>query len=277
MTQRVQILAALLLLLALTGVSGRAVAAPLRQGAVVRQTYHAPGNIPVETFSDPAAEQKAPALILAHGYNFSKINMDPIAETVARAGYLAVTFDFAGHGENPNDLDAADPYPQTTADLEHVIQFTRQALHRDQIALLGHSMGANTVLTYAMQHDEFVATIGVSGNVTELSASAPRNLLLFVGTTEDESVVEDYRNAAQSAQTPALLPHQFVEGSARLGVMIPDVTHTTILYAPQTGGVVVDWLNAAWRGATLRTEGSAGATCWLSLVAGGVKLLSVCA
>ncbi len=274
--RRFPILAGLFLLLAASAVSGRASAAPLAQEGVVRQTYTAPGNIPVVVFSDPAAEQKALALVLAHGYNSSQINMVNLAEAAARAGYAAVTFDFAGHGLNPNDLDPAEPYPQTTADLEHVIQFTRQALHYNRIALLGHSMGANTVLPYAMQHADIVATIGVSGNTTDLQGDMPRNLLLLVGTIEDGSVVEDYQNAVQSAQAPALLPYQFVEGSARLGVMIPDADHTTILYMPRTAEAVVNWLNAAGRGATLQTQDGAGGACWLSLVVGGVRVMSVC-
>ena len=261
--------AGLMLLLAATGLSNRASAAPAADGPVVRQAYSAPGNIPVEVFSDPTVAHRPLMLVLAHGYNFSKINMVNIAEAVARAGYSAVTFDFAGHGENPNDLDPSDPFPQTTADLENVIEFARQTLHGTQLALLGHSMGANTVLPYAMKHPEFVAT--------DFGAGLPRNLLLFVGTSEDEGVIEDYQNAMQSAQAPAVLPYQFIEGTARLGVMIPGATHTTILYSAQTAQTVVDWLNAALRGSTLQIQNEGKAACWLDLAVNSIRLISICA
>ena len=269
--------AGLMLLLAATGLSNRASAAPAQDGPIVRQAYTAPGNIPVEVFSDPTVAHRPLMLVLAHGYNFSKINMVNIAEAVARAGYSAVTFDFAGHGENPNDLDPSDPFPQTTADLENVIEFARQTLHGTQLALLGHSMGANTVLPYAMKHPEFVATIGVSGNITDFGASVPRNLLVIVGTSEDEGVIEDYQNAMQSAQAPAVLPYHFVEGTARLGVMIPGATHTTILYSAQTAQTVVDWLNAALRGSTLQIQNEGKAACWLDLAVNSIRLVSICA
>src|SRR5438552_16030638 len=115
MMRHLEILSAIVVLLVASGVAHA-------DGPVVKQTYRAPGNIPVEVFSDPASTQRPLMLVLAHGYNFSKINMVNIAEAVARAGYTAITFDFAGHGENPNDLDASDPFPQTTADLEHVLE-----------------------------------------------------------------------------------------------------------------------------------------------------------
>ena len=58
------------------------------------------GTIPVTVYR-PAGGGKAPVVVVAHGFAGSQQLMQPYAVTLARNGYLAVTFDFPGHGRNP--------------------------------------------------------------------------------------------------------------------------------------------------------------------------------
>ena len=60
------------------------------------------GETPVTIFQ--TANRQAPLprpSSIAHGFAGSQQLMQPFAETLARNGYIAVTFDFLGHGRNP--------------------------------------------------------------------------------------------------------------------------------------------------------------------------------
>jgi len=52
------------------------------------------------TIYRPNAGGAAPVVVVAHGFAGSQQLMQPFAATFARNGYIAVTFDFAGHGRN---------------------------------------------------------------------------------------------------------------------------------------------------------------------------------
>ena len=65
---------------------------------------------PLEVGSTPATVyrranvDKAPAVIIAHGFAGSRQLMEAYALTLAQAGYIAVSFDFEGHGRNPTPM-----------------------------------------------------------------------------------------------------------------------------------------------------------------------------
>src|SRR4051794_16684417 len=51
-----------------------------------------------------AAGGPAPVVVIAHGFAGSQQMMQPFATTLAQAGFVAVTFDFPGHGGDPTPL-----------------------------------------------------------------------------------------------------------------------------------------------------------------------------
>ena len=61
------------------------------------------GETPVTIFR-PQTATPAPIVVIAHGFAGSQQLMQPFAETLARNGYMAVTFDFLGHGRNPTPM-----------------------------------------------------------------------------------------------------------------------------------------------------------------------------
>ncbi len=69
-----------------------------REGLSITQTFV--GETPVTIFR-PRTDASAPVVVIAHGFAGSQQLMQPFAETLARNGYVAVTFDFLGHGRNP--------------------------------------------------------------------------------------------------------------------------------------------------------------------------------
>jgi len=84
-------------------------------------------SIPVTIFRSQAPET-SPVVVIAHGFAGSQQLMQPIAVTLARNGYIAVTFDFAGHGRNPLPLaggltDMAASTRLLLAEIGEVAQF----------------------------------------------------------------------------------------------------------------------------------------------------------
>ena len=61
------------------------------------------GHIPATVYT-PEAGPAGPAIVIAHGFAGSRQLMQSFAIALARNGYTAVTFDFAGHGRNPAPL-----------------------------------------------------------------------------------------------------------------------------------------------------------------------------
>ena len=64
------------------------------------------GDTPVRIFrgADSPAGSRLPAVVISHGFAGSQQLMEPFAVSLARNGYLAVTFDYYGHGRSGEPL-----------------------------------------------------------------------------------------------------------------------------------------------------------------------------
>jgi hypothetical protein len=69
---------------------------------LVRETLSIRG-VPATIFR-PGDGKPAPVVVIAHGFAGSQQLMESFATTLARNGYVSVTFDSAGHGRNPKPL-----------------------------------------------------------------------------------------------------------------------------------------------------------------------------
>ncbi len=119
------------------------------------------GQIPITVYRPAAAgTASAPALVvvIAHGFAGSQQLTQPYAVTLARNGYLAVTFDFPGHGRNP------EPFVARLEDEDRRVGVLLRAFEQvagfaagppganGRLALLGHSMAGDVLLCYATTH-----------------------------------------------------------------------------------------------------------------------------
>jgi alpha-beta hydrolase superfamily lysophospholipase len=136
------------------------------------------GQIPVTVFRAESAGS-APVVVIAHGFAGSQQLMQPFAVTLARNGYVAVTFDFPGHGRNGAPLGGGladdDARSRELLDaLGKVVGFARDLPHGDgRLALLGHSMASDVVVRYAQAHPEVQATVAVSLFSRGVTADSP--------------------------------------------------------------------------------------------------------
>jgi len=236
------------------------------------------GAVPVTVFQ-PRAGERAPVVVVAHGFAGSQQLMQPFAVTLARNGYVAVTFDFPGHGANPEPLPGglADRAARSAAlqrALEAVVAYARALPASDgRVALLGHSMAADVVVRYAQAYPEVAATVAVSpflaGGVTR---DSPRNLLVLVGALEPRGLIDAGRAAVGASDAGEVAPGttagRFADGTARRLALARGAEHIGVLYSRDSLTESVEWLNQAF---ARRSAGFADARGpWLALLYAGL-------
>jgi uncharacterized protein len=104
-----------------------------------------------------------PLVIICHGFTGSRIGVDRLfvktAKELTLDGFVVVRFDYAGCGESPGDYgnSGLDEFiEQTIAVIDYGIRMKN--IDRDQVLLLGHSLGGATALLTAVE-DERIAKL----------------------------------------------------------------------------------------------------------------------
>ncbi len=196
----------------------------------------------------------APVVVIAHGFAGSQQLMQPFAVTFARDGYIALTFDFRGHGRNPRPLagsitevsGATTTLANQTAE---VVAFAR-TLGDGRLAILGHSMATDIVVRVAQAQPDITATIAVSMFSPAVTASSPRDLLVIDGDWEGMLKTEALR-AVGLATSPALPTAgttygDFAKGTARRAAFSPYAEHISVLYKQASMREALAWLDATF-------------------------------
>ncbi|WP_295683268.1 alpha/beta hydrolase [uncultured Nevskia sp.] len=250
-----------------------------RQGLTV--TRSAVGSIPITIYA-PADGKPAPAVVIAHGFAGSQQLMQPFATTLARAGQIAITFDFPGHGRNPLPLPGglADQPTMSVALIDALKQVVAHARTLPQVdgrvALLGHSMASDVVVQVGMDDPTIAATVAVSLFVPRATTTAPRNLLIIDGALEAQALIDE--GFASLTESAGGMPKtdftygRFDDGSARRLVLARGAEHIGVLYARDSLDAAVAWLSQVFdrpAGKWRDTRGGA-----LALLFGGLILLA---
>jgi hypothetical protein len=211
------------------------------------------GATPATVYRLPEAGP-APVAVIAHGFAGSRQLMEGFALVLARAGYIAVSYDLEGHGRNPvpmsGDVTQVDGTTQLLMDELARVSDAALALPGadGRLALLGHSMASDIVVRQAIRDPRVAAVVAVSLFSRAVTATAPRDLLVIAGAWETMLAAEADRvlrladPAAQLGQTvgdPAA-------GTGRRAVLAPMVEHVGVLYAPTTLRESRNWLNAVF-------------------------------
>ena len=226
------------------------------------------GTLPLTVFSPAAATGPAgpapPVVVIAHGFAGSQQLMQPFALTLARNGYIAVTFDFPGHGRNAAPMfgglvDPPESQRVLLAALETVGAYAAGLGDRSgHYAVLGHSMASDIVVRHAQAHPAVPATVAVSLFAPSITANtpadSPRNLLVITGALEPAMMSrEALRVAAQGggpgpgqAAVPGRTYGRFADGTARRVEFSPGAEHIGVLYSPHTQAQALAWLDQAF-------------------------------
>ena len=223
------------------------------------------GSTPVTVFrpAAAAAATPSPVVLIAHGFAGSQQLMQPIAITLARHGFVAITFDFPGHGRNPAPMHGglADPDESLRvllASMKEMGGFARglaAAVGGDgSYAVVGHSMASDIVVRHAQAHPEVWATVGVSlfapSIVAGTPADSPRNLLVVAGALEPQMMADEalrvVGRVAGAAPALDVTYGRFDNGTARRAALSPGAEHIGVLYSAHTLAEALAWLNAAF-------------------------------
>lgn len=220
------------------------------EGLVVERT--AIEHIPA-TVHRPAEGARGPAVVIAHGFAGSRQLMQAFAVTLARNGYVAVSFDFAGHGRNPRPLAGSiveeDGATRTLVAETRAVAEHARGLGDGRIALLGHSMASDIVVRAAQELPAAEAVVAVSMFSPAVTPTSPENLLVVVGGLEAGLKQEALRAvglAVDGAAEEAVTYGDVAAGTGRRAVFADGVEHVGVLYSRETLEETLAWLDAAF-------------------------------
>lgn len=221
----------------------------------------------------------APAVVIAHGFAGSRQLMESFALTLARAGYVAVSFDFEGHGLNPKPMSGDVTVIEGTTQhlMDELGRMSEAALSlpgvEGRLALVGHSMASDIVIRQAIRDDRVGAVVAVSMFSRAVTADRPRNLLVVAGGWERMLAAEALK-ALRLADPRAGFGETVGDptgGTGRRAVLAPHVEHVGVLYSGATLRETLAWLDAAFdreSGADVVRRGG-----WIALLMAAVVAL----
>ena len=239
------------------------------------------GDTPATIFR-PDGKPLGPVVVVAHGFAGSQQLMQSFALAFARNGYVAVTFDFLGHGRNPKPLGGSiteeDGATQALVNETAEIASFARRLGDGRLAVLGHSMASDIVVRFAEETPDVAATIAVSMFSPVVTATEPKNLLVVVGDWEGMLKREALRVAglvsAPEVPQPGVTYGDFTAGTARRAAVSPNVEHASVLFSQASLREAVGWLDQAFhverdRPVTIVARGP-----WIMLLIAGCVLLA---
>jgi len=249
-----------------------------REGAGIERTELAVGDTPATLYARPDT-RGAPLVVVAHGFAGSRQFMQAFSLTLARAGYAALAFDFAGHGDNPvpmsRDVDALDGTTRLLIDETQAVITAGLALPQagGGLALVGHSMATDILVRAAAERADVDALVAVSMFSEAVTETVPARLLMVTGAWEGmlrEVAVTNLRLVDPAAGEGDTARAGDV---VRRAVVAPAVEHVAVLYSRTTLTETRAWLDAAFG----RDGDSHGAVAqrgpWLAALLAGIVAL----
>lgn len=215
-----------------------------RAGVVQRDMVW--GSTPVTWMEQQGTD--GPLVVIAHGFAGSRPLMQAYQIALAQAGYRTVSFDFEGHGRNPQpmrgDVTAIDG---TTAFLmDELARVTDRAVELAGVdrglVYLGHSMASDIIIRQSLRDPRVDTVVGLSVFSLAITADAPQSLLMINGQWE-----AGLRAAARAVMGEIGASEGQVirdeAGFARAALVAPWVEHVGILYSRNAIAETISWLD----------------------------------
>jgi hypothetical protein len=244
-----------------------------RAGLQISQTEV--GETPVTVMRQPQAE--GPVVVIAHGFAGSRQLMSAWQLSLARAGFITVSFDFEGHGRNPVPMsgDVTSIDGTTRLLMEETARVTDYAVGlpgaQPRVALVGHSMASDIVVRQGLEDARVEAVVCISLFSQAVTAEEPANLLIVNGAWEaalrDEARRVMAELDAEEGETVGTPGGAF----ARRAIAVPFVEHVGVLFAPAGIEAATEWLGESFGVAPEARAVSLGP--WIILALFGAVLL----
>ena len=234
------------------------------------------GETPVTRAALPDAD--GPLVIVAHGFAGSRQMMQGYALPLARAGYRVWSFDFHGHGRNPQPMTGdVTVIEGTTMRLVNqtlaVVAAARQAEGwTGPVALLGHSMATDIIIRAAAADPGIGPLVAISAFSQAVTPDFPADMLLISG--QGEPPLRDFALAALRMVDADAQEGDTVTTDTlrRAAIVAPWVEHVGVLFSQTGQAAALDWLNASYgRDSTVIPPSTGG---WLALLLGAIVALA---
>lgn len=172
------------------------------------------------------------AVILGHGVMSNKEMLKDFAVEFAAAGFVAIPFDFRGHGQSTGEHS----WGSLTNDIQAIVSYlnTRPDIDTSNLAYLGYSMGGvgQRVVNESTDFKCFIgAGTRLDTNVRKGNSTAPLNILMILGrydeliSPEDLKVgLSDYTGIPAADLDVNQLYGSFQEGNASM-IYLDDLTN----------------------------------------------------
>jgi pimeloyl-ACP methyl ester carboxylesterase len=106
---------------------------------------------------------EGPPIVLLHGLSAARRYVVHGSKALARSGRRQIAYDARGHGHSdPAPHGGGYTYPELVGDLELIVS---EEAPGQRFVLAGHSMGAHTAISYALDHPDRLAALVVIGPV----------------------------------------------------------------------------------------------------------------
>lgn len=93
-------------------------------------------------------------VVVVHGLGDHAARYQSLASDLTRRNWAVFAFDLPGHGLSPGRRGSADSFDGLLADIGAAITDVRARLGALPLVLLGHSMGGNLAINYALRCDQ---------------------------------------------------------------------------------------------------------------------------
>jgi len=221
---------------------------PIGVKATYNQTVQTTDGVTISfnVFEPEGGGLNKKAIILGHGVMSNKEMLKDYALEFAAAGFVAVPFDFRGHGQSTGDLSRG----LLTNDIDAIITYltSRPDIDTSNLGYLGYSMGG-VGLQVVNESTDFKCFIGagtrLSTNIRKGNSTAPLNILMILGrydeliTPEDLKVgLSDYTGIPAANLDVNKLYGSFQDGNASM-IYLDDLSNHVL------GNWDPDWIREA--------------------------------
>jgi acylglycerol lipase len=135
-------------------------------------------------------------LIVAHGFGEHSGRYQNLVDYFLPLDYSIYALDHRGHGNSDGARVQVDDYRDYVVDLKTFFDLVRKENTSEDIYLVGHSMGATIATAYALQYQDELAGLVLSGGgiASDKAPLLPAGFDLADTLSRDPDVVAAYRN-----------------------------------------------------------------------------------
>jgi dienelactone hydrolase len=137
-----------------------------------------------------SADNRVPAIVIAHGISESKEMMSSLGLELSRRGFVVLCLDLLGHGQSGGTIENGinEPSFGVTAAVQYLK--AQSFVNSSAIGLIGHSLGGGAVRAATAEDGHIGALVLIAGGLGDvaqgpeygtLNSTFPKNMLVVVG------------------------------------------------------------------------------------------------